>query len=139
MEREFLARSYRTTLALLAVVALFTFVYLGPRAALGVAAGAVLGVLNLRLIEELVVHWLRPQGARVGRVALAALLKLALVYGAGYLLLARGWVDPLAAAAGFPMILAVIFLKALGRMYVARAGVEPPAPSATRGQGKEPR
>ncbi len=139
MNRDFLARSYRTTLALLAVVTLFALVYAGPRAALGIAAGALLGVVNLRLVEELVVHWFRPQGARVGRVLLAVALKLLLVYGAGFALLEARLVAPGPVAAGFPMILAVIFLKALGRAYLARAGAAPPPRAATRGRGEEAR
>jgi hypothetical protein len=136
VNRDFLARSYRTSLVMLAVAAPFALAYLGWRFALGLAAGTVLGVLNLRLVEELVVNWLRPEGPRVLRVALAAALKLAVVYVGGGVLLARGLLEPVPVAIGFPMVLAVIFLKALGRMYLARAGVEPLAPPATDAQGR---
>ena len=137
MDRDFLARSYRTTLGLAALAAAFAAVYLGPRFAVGMAAGAVLGVVNLRLIEELVVHWLRPQGARVGRVALAVLLKLVLVFGVGYVLLARHIVEPLPLAAGYPMVLAVMVLKAVGRLVVARTAASPAGEPAAHGHGKE--
>lgn len=139
MNRDFLARAYRSTLVLTALALLFVGTYLGAKTALGVGAGAVLGVVNLRLVEELVVHWLRPGGARVWRVLLAAALKLALVYGGGWLLLARGYVAPGAVAAGFPAVLFVIFLKALGRLYLSRAGVTPMVPRAGREHGKEGR
>jgi len=138
MDRDFLARSYRATLVLLALALPFALVYLGPRFALGLGLGAVLGVINLRLIESLTVNVLRPEGARRGRVLLAAVLKLVLVYGVGYALLARGVGTPLSLAAGFPMVLAVIVLKALGRMLQARtagAALGPVAP----GEGREPR
>jgi hypothetical protein len=139
LDRDFLARSYRTTLLLLALVVPFTLVYLGPRFALGVGAGAVLGVVNLRLIEELTVNLFRPAGARPARVAVAAVLKLALVYGVGLVFLVRGVGTPLSLAIGFPMVLAVIFFKAVGRLYLARAGAGPVGPQAAPGQGKEQR
>jgi protein-S-isoprenylcysteine O-methyltransferase Ste14 len=139
MDRDFLARSYRSTMVLAAVAFPFVLVYLGPRFALGAGAGALLGLLNLRLVEGLVVNWLRPEGARVARVALAAILKLALVFGVGTALLASEAVPPAAVGVGFPLVLAVIFLKALGRLYLARAGVGPVAPPATHGHGEERR
>jgi len=139
LNRDFLARAYRSTLVLGTLAAPFLLVYTGSRTALGVLAGAGLGLLNLRLVEELVIHWLRPEGAKVGRVVLAVALKLALVYGAGYLLLSRGWVQPAAMAAGFPAVLAVIFLKSLGRLYLTRAGVEPWTTRAGREEGKDGR
>jgi hypothetical protein len=139
VNRDFLWRSYRTTAVLLGLLTPFVMMYAGPRFALGLLAGAVLGVLNLSLVEGLVVNWLRPQGARVARVALAAALKLALVFGAGGALLARRMVDPVPLAMGFPLVLAVIFFKALGRMYLARAGVAPLGQPAVESQGKERR
>ena len=120
MDRSFLRRAYGMTLGLMPLVSAYTALYLGWRAALSVALGAVLGVANFRLIEECAVHFLRPAGPARWKLAAAIGLKLPLLYTVGYLLLAAGWALPEPLAAGFGMIFAVIFLKALGRLWMER-------------------
>ena len=120
MNLEFLHRSYRSALVVLPVVGLFVFTYLGPMQGAGFALAALLGIVNVRLIEECAVQLIRVGGPRKLRFVLAALLKLVLVYGIGALLLIQGIGSPAALVAGFSMIFAVIVLKAAGRLYVDR-------------------
>ena len=123
MNHEFLARTYRTTLLTAAIATLFVLSYRGPRVALGFGLAAVLGTANLRLIESIVTHWIREGGPRKGRVLLAVALKLVLVYGGGFALLQGGLASPMVLAAGFTLVFAVILLKALGQLYLQRAGL----------------
>jgi hypothetical protein len=122
MNRDFLARTYRTTLVTLGIVSLFVLSYRGPREALGFGLAALLGVLNVRFIESIAGSWIREGGPRKGRVALAVALKLVLVYGGGFALLASGLAPPIVLAAGFTLIFAVLFLKSLGLLYLVKSG-----------------
>jgi hypothetical protein len=134
---EFLARCYRSALFLIPLAGLFTLVYAGPLQAAGFVLAALLGVLNLRMIEECAVQWIRPGGARKGRLLAAVAVKMAVVYGGGFVLLTRGVGSPAALAGGFSMIFAVIVLKALGYFYVNRNRLETAAPATGAAGRKE--
>src|SRR5437016_2906401 len=108
MNLDFLRRCYRTTLVVLGIALPFALTYAGLRAGLGFVAAGLLGVLNLRLIEEFAVHLIRPDGPRRSRVVLAAAIKFPVVYGLGFVLLSRGVGSPPVLAAGFSTVFVVI-------------------------------
>lgn len=120
MNLDFLHRSYRSALVVLPVAGLFVLAYMGPVQGAGFGLAALLGIVNVRLIEECAVQLLRVGGPRKLRFAMAALLKLVVVYGVGAFLLIKGVGSPAMLVAGFSLIFAVIVLKAAGRLYVDR-------------------
>jgi len=112
MGLEFLGRVRRTTLWVVAVVALLTATYAAPQQALAVALGAGWSLVNLALLERLIVALTgteRGSRSAVRRVA-GALLGLLLLFAAGAFLLGR---LPIAALmSGFIVPYAVLVLKA---------------------------
>jgi len=106
---EFLARVRRTSLMAAVAVALFAAVYRSYAAGLGVGAGALWSLANLRLLETLVVRLTGPRRATVPAL-LAGLGNLVLL-GAGAVLLRLLPVGAL--VAGFTLPFAVIVFKAL--------------------------
>jgi hypothetical protein len=88
----------------------------GPRPAVGFAGGAGLGIANLvllsALIREIVVLGERSRRRIVRLLA----IKVPLVYGGLTALLITRWAPPVAIVAGFTLVLAVIVLKAVGRL-----------------------
>ncbi len=133
MDLALLHRSYRTTLILLPVVAWLCWAYAGPHVAIGAVSGGVLGLLNLRFLEEVAVSLLDPRGPQKLRLVLAAVAKCVLVFGVGFALLNWKIGSPLALGLGFPMALFVAGMKIVGQAYISRAGGSPdPALRAER-------
>lgn len=118
MDLAFVIRSLKLT-ALLAVLGfMFTSVYLGAGWGLGFLLGAAWGIGNLYLIKTLIELAVRLDGRDWTSVGVLVLVKFPLLYGLGYLVLSRPWYPFWAPVIGFSLPLAVIVLKAMGRVLM---------------------
>ena len=118
MSSTFLARALRSTVIATAVLGVAIAAFQGGRDALAFAAGSAWSLLNLVLWRALVnqLSWRGHDGNPL-RLMLLALVKVPLLYGAGWALLASG-LSPLWMVAGFGLIFLVVTLKALGQWLV---------------------
>jgi hypothetical protein len=105
-----------TSLWLGLVVAILLWAASSGRGALGFGAGAALGIANFLLLAALMGEIVTLEARSRRRIVFLVAIKVALVYGGLALLLASGFVPVISAVAGFSLILAVIVLKALGRV-----------------------
>jgi hypothetical protein len=115
-ELRYVRRVVLTTVWLGGLVAILLWASAGPRPAVGFAGGAGLGAVNLilmsALIREIVVLGERSRRRIVRLLA----IKVPLVYGGLAVLLITRWAPPVSIVAGFTLVLAVIVLKAIGRL-----------------------
>jgi hypothetical protein len=113
---RYVRRITLTSIWLGALAALLLWAGVGPRWALGFAGGAALGVANLlllsALIREIVTLGERSRRRIVGLLA----IKVPLVYGGLAALLLARIAPATAVVVGFSLVLAVIVLKAIGRL-----------------------
>ncbi len=105
-----------------ALAALLLWVAAGSRWALGFAGGAALGVANLLLLSALIraIVVLGRRDRR--RIAWLLAIKVPLVYGGLAALLLSRFAPPASVVIGFSLFLAVIVLKAIGRLITGREG-----------------
>ena len=122
---EFLVRSLRTTGVLLLVALLFGVYYYGTYPALAFFSGGVWGMINLIFLTGLIRSALRPEGPDARRTLLFLLVKFPLLYLAGYFLLTVDYFDPVILLFGSMAVLAVIVLKAFGRLLLGLDGKKP--------------
>jgi hypothetical protein len=115
---DFLNRSLRTSGAVLLIFFPFGVYYLGFYPTLAVFSGGVWGIVNILFLSTVVRSAIRPEGVAVQPLILALLVKFPLLYLAGYALLKVPYFAPLNLLIGFSVCLAVILLKALGRMIL---------------------
>ena len=116
MGLEFITRSLKTSGVVLMIFIPFGIYYLGFYPALAVTSGAIWGIINLYLLSMLIRNVVRPNEIDKGKVILLVLLKFPLLYGGGYFLFQIEQFGMLQLLSGFSMILAVMVLKAIGRM-----------------------
>jgi hypothetical protein len=121
------ARVCLTTTAVTAIPAVWLWAARGPGAAVGLAAGAALGLLMLSAVILVVEHTIRAPGEKparswpfwtlhAGKYLLAGTVIYALLR---WLPAALGWF-----ALGYGIPIAVIFLKSLGNALNRRVGVD---------------
>jgi hypothetical protein len=137
MDLGFIRRSIETTLGLTGLAFLTLLLYGKIDWAWGVGLGSIWACLNWVLITalvRLVLNQERTLSARSKiRVAVLALAKFPLLYGAGYLILRSGF--PVASLlVGFWIILAVVVAKALGRLIL---GMDPVPAIGRAGRSEE--
>ena len=117
----FIDKIIKTTL----VVALLTFavvsLYFGLPHGLAILAGAVWGSVNLYFIKQLVKNWLIPGRRDFLKILVILGLKFPILYLAGFGLLMTTYLPELDLLIGFTLIMAVIFLKGLGRLLMESA------------------
>jgi hypothetical protein len=117
---RYVRRIALTSIWLGALAALLLWAGVGPRWALGFAGGATLGVANLllmsALIREIVTLGERSRRRIVGLLS----IKVPLVYGGLAALLLTRIAPATAVVVGFSLVLAVIVLKAIGRLITGR-------------------
>jgi hypothetical protein len=114
----FLNRIFRTSMILsffLGVVAAF---YFGWRVGLDFTVAAVWGTLSLKFLQLFILEASRPEGIRMERLILAAVLKFPILYGSGILYMVLTKPRGGAILAGFSLVLVVIVLKSLGRALI---------------------
>lgn len=121
LDDRFLARTYRTSAWVLALILLFLWGMGRFQAMWSVGAGAALGAGVLRLYEWLVRSAITP-GRQWNRRAMVkvVLLKLPAITLLIYWVVRSGWFDLAAFAAGVALVQTVIFLKAVGLLLVQR-------------------
>lgn len=128
-------RVYRTSLVSFAVLALLVGGRWGWPGLIGLSYGAAISLGSLRAIEWAVRALFRP-GVRLNPRFLVALIVLklpllAVVLAGGAWLAVHQFANPFALAGGVVLVQAVMFLKAVGSLLVARQAAVParsPAP-----------
>lgn len=113
-----------------AVIALAVWARFGPWAAAAFVAGAAWCLANLHVLRLLAGMLGRP--ARKLRIAALLFLKMPVLYAAGYLLFATRHLPAIGLLGGFGWPLAVIILKAAGRLMLGLDGSQTVARSAGR-------
>jgi len=115
---EFLDRVRRTSAAAGIVIALIVWLLIGPGAAGAFALGCVWSLVNLhllRIIARLVAT--DPENHKL-RIAAVLFFKVPVLYGAAYLAVHVAGLPVVGFLAGFAWPLAVIALKAAGRLVL---------------------
>ena len=111
-------RSLRTTAVLLLVTIPFLLYYFGVWPTLAFLSGGVWGILNLWLLAHLIRFTIKSGGIDKRRALGVALYKFPVLYLAGFFLLRVDRFDPLIVLAGSTSTLAVMILKAVGRLML---------------------
>lgn len=109
---------------------LFATVYAGWGWGLGFLLGALWGAGNLYLLKLLIERVLKVGDRDWMPVAVLLAVKFPLLYFIGYLILSRDWYVLWAPVMGFSLSLAVIVLKAGGRMLLHLDEPRPRQPAA---------
>jgi len=135
---EFLDRVRRTSVATGLIVSLIVWMYIGPGAAGAFLLGCAWSLLNIHLLRVLVRLVTSDPKSHKLRIAAVLVLKVPVLYGAGYLLLQTRQLPVMGLLAGFVWPLSVIALKAAGRLVLgldqtARAGAGPDSGGVHRG------
>jgi hypothetical protein len=115
---EFLERVRKTSIATGCLIALAVWLRWGPAHAAAFVAGFAWSLVNIHVIRLLVGLALDHAKSRKLRIAAVLALKVPVLYGAGYLLLAAVELPIAGVLGGFTWPLIVIVLKALGRIVL---------------------
>ncbi len=115
---EFIKRIVAMTAVLCAVAFLFLSVYYRFPFALAVLLGGLWSALNFLALTFMVQQLRRPTPIDWPSALASIFVKLPLLYGAGFLLMAWDYLPKLGLVAGFSTLFAVIILKGLGRMFL---------------------
>jgi hypothetical protein len=115
---EFIYRTLRTTGVVLLIISPFLLYYFGLWTALAVFTGGVWGILNLWFIMHVVRVSIRPGGADKQKLIGLLLYKFPVLYVSGYFLLTVERFDPIHLLIGAGAVLAVMVLKAAGRLML---------------------
>ena len=115
MGLEFLGRVSRTSIATGLVVTLAVYMYGSLAASAAFAAGCAWSLLNLHVLRLLVRESFKGRGRRKLRIAAVLVVKIPVLYAAGYLALRTGSLPVVWLLAGSAWPHAVIVLKAAGR------------------------
>lgn len=115
MEISFIERTLRTSGLLSLVILIFGSFYYGFMPSLSVFTGLIWGMVNLYFLSLLVRTTIKPDDIDKTGALVLLLIKIPLLYLAGYFLITSDHFDPILLLAGFTVVLLVIILKALGR------------------------
>lgn len=118
MGLEFIYRTLRTTGIVLLVISPFLLYYFGLWPALAVFSGGVWGILNLWFIMHLVRVTIKPGGVDKSKMIGLMLYKFPVLYLSGYFLLKVQQFNPALLLIGAGAVLAVMVLKAVGRLML---------------------
>ena len=118
MGLEFIDRTLKTSGVVLLIFLPFGLFYYGVFPSLAIFSGGVWGMLNLIFISALVRETLQPGKVNAVRALGLALFKFPLLYVSLYFLLKIPVFSPLQVTIGLSGILAIILLKAVGRVFV---------------------
>jgi hypothetical protein len=114
MGLDFINRVIKTTLLLGALIFVFGSYYFDWTYSLGIFTGVLWGCANLWFIRQFIVNYLTTGDRNAGKLALFALIKFPILYGAGFLVLWLGWFPVVSFVIGFSLIFLVVVFKALG-------------------------
>ena len=114
MGLDFINRVIKTTLLLGALIFVFGSYYFDWTYSLGIFTGVLWGCANLWFIRQFIVNYLTTGDRNAGKLALFALIKFPILYGAGFLILWLGWFPVASFVIGFSLIFLVVVFKALG-------------------------
>lgn len=120
VDARFLRRVHLSSFLLTLLFAGMTAFTLAPKWGLAFLCSGVWSTLNLWVLERLVRGALRPQGRNLIAIAVAAVVKLPVLYGLLVWMLVRGGFDAVPVAIGLSMPLIVVVLKVIGGAMVAR-------------------
>ena len=118
MGLEFIDRTLKTSGVVLLIFLPFGLFYYGVFPSLAIFSGGVWGMLNLIFISALVRETIQPGKVNTVRALGLALFKFPLLYISLYFLLTVAVFSPLQVTIGLSGILAIILLKAVGRVFV---------------------
>ena len=134
---DFLDRVRRTSIAAGLVVSLVVWFYKGPWPALGFISGCAWSLVNIQVLRLLVLQITNDPEKHKLRIAAVLALKVPVLYVIGYVLLKTGRLPAAGLLAGFAWPLAVIVLKAAGRLLLGldgkRRAFRSPRSGAVRG------
>ena len=125
LDIDFIHRVYRTSAAVVLLVALIAWARFGVPAAVGWLLGGGLSLLILASVEWSVRRFVRAEGGSSGRLMLVSVLKMlviTVVLVLAFLAALRGWLSLLWMLGGFSLPGAVILLKLLGQKLIQAAG-----------------
>ena len=132
MGLEFIDRTLKTSGVVLLIFLPFGLFYYGVFPSLAIFSGGVWGMLNLIFISALVRETLQPGKVNTVRALGLALFKFPLLYVSLYFLLTTAVFNPLQVTIGLSGILAIILLKAVGRVFVQVSDSPDNSPGAER-------
>nr|AOR51133.1 hypothetical protein [uncultured bacterium pAW1] len=118
MTSDFVARTIRTYSIVLLILFPFGLYYIGPWRAIAFLSGAVWGIVNLLFLGALIRATVRPDGVQLERAVVYGLIKVPVLYGAGFALLRVPQFEPAVLLAGFTGLFAVMVLKAVARVLL---------------------
>ena len=115
---DFIDRTLKTSGMVLLISLIFGIYYFGINPSLAFFFGGVWGMVNLIMLKRLVTLALRPEGIDVPAVIILGLVKFPLLYVSGYFLMKIEQFETIHLVYGFTSILAVMVLKAAGRLML---------------------
>jgi len=134
---DFLDRVRKTSIVAGLVVSLIVWVYKGPWPALAFITGCAWSLVNIHLLRLLVLQITNDPEKHKLRIAAVLALKVPVLYAIGYVLLKTGRLTAAGLLAGFAWPLAVVVLKAAGRLLLGLDGkrrvLRSPGSGAVRG------
>jgi hypothetical protein len=122
LDTAFISRTLRATLLLTALSYLLFTYYKGGSWALGFCLGALWSAANLYLLREIVTRLITVGDRPMTALLVLVLLKFPLLYLGGYFILAAGSYPVASPLLGFGLPLAVLVLKAAGRLLLGIHG-----------------
>lgn len=118
MDRDFIKRSIRASVVVTVILTPFTFLYLGVQTGWGFTAGAAWNIINVYLLSQVIINLITPHPSNRKLGAVAGVIKFPVLYAIGYLILRYTNPSVYGIMAGFSLILAIFFLKAIGIYYL---------------------
>ncbi|KAA3631304.1 MAG: hypothetical protein DWP97_13450 [Calditrichaeota bacterium] len=115
---DFIDRTLKTTALVLLISLVFGMYYFGFWNALAFFSGGIFGMVNMMLLKRFVQEAFRPEKTDTASVIMIALVKFPLLYVSGYFLLTIEQFSVYPVIYGFTLVLAVLVLKALGRVFL---------------------
>lgn len=115
MGLEFISRVRHATLVVGVLTFAFVSLYYSPTFGLGLLVGCLWGVANFWALEHVLTAVLRPDTVDRRKAFIFAGIKFPVLYAAGFVILWKGWFEPVSLLAGFSLLFLVVLLKALGR------------------------
>jgi hypothetical protein len=115
---EFIDRVRRTSVATAVVVALVAWARFGPAVSAAFLAGCAWSLVNIHVLRVLVRLVVGDPARSKLRIAAVLIIKIPVLYGAGYFFIQCGWLPIAGLLAGFGWPLAVVVLKAAGRLIL---------------------
>ena len=118
MGLDFLKRVQSATLVVGVLAFLFVSLYYNIDFGFGVLVGCLWSIANFWALRLVLTAFIRPGQADYTRTLIFAAIKFPLLYAIGFVVLWKGWFEPLSLLVGFSLLFLVIVLKAGGRIVM---------------------